>query len=107
MMLSLKVDKISAVPCDVDYHGKKTIPVPTLDIDLVWHTHQSSTYFYFLWCLDKSKDKNVIDHDENVKDTVLDGLLIPIRFMVKIMAGLILFVSAGIVFVLDSISNQN
>lgn len=48
--------------------GTTSTLVPTLDIDLVWHTHQLSPYFYFLWCLDNSKDNMVVDHDDKVEE---------------------------------------
>ncbi|RLV88125.1 hypothetical protein JA9_002680 [Meyerozyma sp. JA9] len=49
------------------------VVVPTLDIDLVWHTHQLSTYFYFQWCLTKSKWRMVFDHDDKVDEGQLDS----------------------------------
>ncbi|RLV88126.1 hypothetical protein JA9_002681 [Meyerozyma sp. JA9] len=52
--------------------GTTSTLVPTLDIDLVWHTHQLSSYFYFSWCLDNSKDNMVIDHDDKVEESNLN-----------------------------------
>lgn len=44
--------------------------VPTLDIDLVWHTHQLSQFFYFNHFDSKS---GVIDHEDKVEAVVLDS----------------------------------
>lgn len=48
------------------------ILVPTLDIDLVWHTHQLLMYFYFEDCMHTSSGF-VIDHDDKVESGRLDG----------------------------------
>lgn len=45
--------------------------VPTLDIDLIWHTHQLSTYYYFKDC-HSSLRGDVIDH-EQVERCLLDN----------------------------------
>ena len=41
--------------------------VPTLDIDLVWHTHQLTMYGYFRDCRG-SPVHTVIDHDDKVDE---------------------------------------
>ncbi|CAK7903390.1 hypothetical protein CAAN1_07S07206 [[Candida] anglica] len=44
--------------------------VPTLDIDLFWHTHQLSVYYYFKGCK-QSVAMCVIDHDDKIDETRL------------------------------------
>ena len=43
------------------------ILVPTLDIDLLWHTHQLSMYGYFRDCR-TSPCHYVIDHDDKIDE---------------------------------------
>ena len=45
--------------------------VPTLDIDLMWHTHQLWNYGYFKDCLE-SPCHTGIDHDDTVDENKLD-----------------------------------
>ncbi|KAK6454495.1 uncharacterized protein RJT20DRAFT_146576 [Scheffersomyces xylosifermentans] len=45
--------------------------VPTLDIDLIWHTHQLSLHNYFMDCMN-SKVGYVVDHDDKVETIKLD-----------------------------------
>jgi len=45
--------------------------VPTLDIDLIWHTHQLSLCYYFEECM-SSPLNCVIDHDDKVEEGRLD-----------------------------------
>ena len=45
--------------------------VPTLDIDLAWHTHQLTMYGYFRDCRG-SPVHTVIDHDDKVDEGRLD-----------------------------------
>ncbi|ODV81144.1 uncharacterized protein CANTADRAFT_48284 [Suhomyces tanzawaensis NRRL Y-17324] len=52
------------------YDDKKMM-VPTLDIDLIWHTHQLSMFYYFGDCR-KSRKGFVIDHDDKVEESRLD-----------------------------------
>lgn len=44
--------------------------VPTLDVDLAWHTHQLAPAVYFKYSVAKTKD-TFIDHDDKVAETVL------------------------------------
>jgi hypothetical protein len=53
--------------------GGKVMLVPTLDIDLVWHTHQLNPQRYSDWCNDTVK--RFIDHDDNVPKGKLDKQL--------------------------------
>ncbi|KAK6459413.1 uncharacterized protein RJT20DRAFT_15825 [Scheffersomyces xylosifermentans] len=48
----------------------KHMLVPTLDIDLIWHTHQLGVQYYFTDCM-KSENGSVIDHDDKVDNTRL------------------------------------
>ncbi|KAI1431765.1 hypothetical protein GGR50DRAFT_677727 [Xylaria sp. CBS 124048] len=45
------------------------IAVPTLDIDLAWHTHQLSPASYYVWMC--SETKKFIDHDDKIEETRL------------------------------------
>lgn len=45
--------------------------VPTLDIDLFWHTHQLSFYYYFKSC--QAIGRSFIDHNDKVDQTHLDN----------------------------------
>ncbi|KAL6449614.1 GRDP1 Glycine-rich domain-containing protein 1 [Candida maltosa Xu316] len=49
----------------------KQILVPTLDIDLLWHTHQLTMYGYFRDCR-SSAIHSVIDHDDKIDEGRLD-----------------------------------
>ena len=49
----------------------KRMLVPTLDIDLMWHTHQLWNYGYFKDCLE-SPCHTRIDHDDTVDENKLD-----------------------------------
>lgn len=44
--------------------------VPTLDVDLAWHTHQLSPYQYFTYSILHAKDR-FINHDDKVLETKL------------------------------------
>ncbi|KAL6452182.1 GRDP2 Glycine-rich domain-containing protein 2 [Candida maltosa Xu316] len=50
----------------------KEMLVPTLDIDLVWHTHQLMMYGYFRDCKQSPAHK-FIDHNDKVDDEALDN----------------------------------
>jgi hypothetical protein len=53
--------------------GKHIPLVPTLDIDLAWHTHQLFPHAYHDWCLQHIGRK--INHDDTFgKGTIRDGL---------------------------------
>jgi hypothetical protein len=43
--------------------------VPTLDVDLAWHTHQLSPSRYYKHCLDNTR--RFIDHDDKVDQDML------------------------------------
>ena len=46
------------------------IAVPTLDVDLAWHTHQLSPYSYMKYTIDTTG--RFIDHDDKVAETALN-----------------------------------
>jgi Glycine-rich domain-containing protein-like len=48
--------------------GKRTL-VPTMDIDLAWHTHQLYASAYREWCLEMLG--RVINHDDSVTDVAM------------------------------------
>lgn len=54
--------------------GEKNRPlVPTLDLDLCWHTHQLHTVEYRNWCMDHLKQ--YINHDDTIdKGNLKEGL---------------------------------
>ncbi|OTA68463.1 hypothetical protein K449DRAFT_461315 [Hypoxylon sp. EC38] len=47
----------------------KQIVVPTLDVDLAWHTHQLSPAIYTQWTV--SKTHQLIDHDDKIDESKL------------------------------------
>jgi hypothetical protein len=50
--------------------GRMTPLVPTLDIDLIWHTHQLSPVEYSRWCMHHiGRD---INHDDTIEENSLD-----------------------------------
>ena len=44
--------------------------VPTLDVDLAWHTHQLSPYNYMMYTV--TTTKQFVDHDDKVAETTLN-----------------------------------
>ena len=50
----------------------KRMLVPTLDIDLMWHTHQLWMYGYFHDCLN-SPCHSAIDHNDKIEEAKLDN----------------------------------
>ncbi|KAI7318221.1 hypothetical protein KC315_g10135 [Hortaea werneckii] len=48
----------------------QNMAVPTLDVDLAWHTHQLSPSGYFTYTVQHCKQ--FIDHDDKVAETTLD-----------------------------------
>lgn len=52
--------------------GLKRVAVPTLDVDLAWHTHQLSPSKYFAYSLAKTKpEQRFIDHDDKIDEHTL------------------------------------
>ena len=49
---------------------KRNMAVPTLDVDLAWHTHQLSPYSYMTYTVKTTKQ--FIDHDDKVAETKLN-----------------------------------
>lgn len=56
------------------------VAVPTLDVDLAWHTHQLSPRSYYDYTVEKTtknndsvtgKDGRFIDHDDKINETKL------------------------------------
>lgn len=45
------------------------IAVPTLDVDLAWHTHQLSPSVYAAWT--SGKTRQLIDHDDKIDESKL------------------------------------
>lgn len=45
--------------------------VPTLDVDLAWHTHQLSPATYYDYTV--AKTGSFIDHDDKIEETVLSA----------------------------------
>ncbi|KAJ8127435.1 hypothetical protein O1611_g6200 [Lasiodiplodia mahajangana] len=54
---------------DIMGKARNQIAVPTLDIDLAWHTHQLSPASYYKLTL--SKTKRFIDHDDKIDENKL------------------------------------
>ncbi|KAI0895461.1 hypothetical protein F4806DRAFT_487553 [Annulohypoxylon nitens] len=52
----------------MSYHPRQIV-VPTLDVDLAWHTHQLSPYIYTQWMLGKTH--HLIDHDDKIDEDKL------------------------------------
>jgi hypothetical protein len=51
--------------------AKKVALVPTLDIDLCWHTHQIFATSYRVWCVEHLGE--AINHDDTVGKESLDS----------------------------------
>jgi len=49
------------------------IMVPTLDLDLFWHTHQLTPARYYYFCLQPSAAGRFIDHNDKLPTGVLDN----------------------------------
>ena len=49
---------------------KNNMAVPTLDVDLAWHTHQLTPYNYMLYTVNTTGQ--FIDHDDKVAETALN-----------------------------------
>lgn len=60
--LITKYDRFMALMCD---NPRKTC-VPTLDVDLAWHTHQLSTSAYYRFTVKRAK--KFIDHDDKIDE---------------------------------------
>lgn len=50
--------------------AQNNMAVPTLDVDLAWHTHQLSPYSYLVYSVNKTRQ--FIDHDDKVAETKLN-----------------------------------
>ncbi|KAF3764157.1 hypothetical protein M406DRAFT_226915, partial [Cryphonectria parasitica EP155] len=51
-------------------HPNKTC-VPTLDIDLAWHTHQLAPYAYYRYTITSTVDHKFVDHDDKMAEDKL------------------------------------
>lgn len=63
---------------DIMMEHPRNLAVPTLDVDLAWHTHQLTPSRYYHFCLFKTGQKTgrsyFIDHDDKVdENTLSDG----------------------------------
>eukprot|EP01084_Bolivina_argentea_P006764 12800_1 len=47
------------------------VMVPTLDLDLIWHSHQLNPIGYYTFCTTRSPHKRLVTHDDNLGDDVL------------------------------------
>lgn len=50
--------------------SSKAMMVPTMDIDLAWHTHQTKQTSYISYCL--QVNRSIIDHDDTIVTRVLN-----------------------------------
>ncbi|KAF2137561.1 uncharacterized protein K452DRAFT_257279, partial [Aplosporella prunicola CBS 121167] len=50
----------------------RKLAVPTLDVDLAWHTHQTSPQRYYTYST-RVAHGNFIDHDDKIEETDLDA----------------------------------
>lgn len=57
-----------------DNYGERML-VPTLDIDLIWHTHLLSPVYYIQYSLAATRQNLVIGHDDNVDEETLAASL--------------------------------
>jgi len=46
--------------------------VPTLNVDLIWHSHQLDPVGYQSFCVWNSPDHKMMGHDDNVEESVLE-----------------------------------
>lgn len=49
----------------------RKMAVPTLDVDLAWHTHQLSARAYYVFCIERMG--RLIDHDDKIDETRLNN----------------------------------
>ena len=54
---------------DIMRANPSQVAVPTLDVDLAWHTHQLSPSAYYRYTVDKIK--RFVDHDDKIDDNTL------------------------------------
>jgi hypothetical protein len=77
---NIQMDKVQLQQARIRYErwfsllsNQNHMLVPTLDIDLVWHTHQLFPSDYLNWCFRQAN--RFIDHDDNVETSKLDSSL--------------------------------
>ena len=62
------IQKYTRFMAIIAFHPERTA-VPTLDVDLAWHTHQLSPPFYYAYTVIKTS--RFIDHDDKIEETAL------------------------------------
>lgn len=67
----LKYSRFITLIANQTRSNKKYVCVPTLDVDLAWHTHQLSPKQYYTYSIDKTN--TFIDHDDKISDIILDS----------------------------------
>ena len=53
------------------YKQQDLIFVPTVDIDLIWHSHQLDPVGYQSFCIQKSPNRRLVSHDDNISSSTL------------------------------------
>lgn len=53
---------------DIIINNPDHVVVPTLDVDLAWHTHQLSPTRYYAFSTQKTKNNVLVDHDDKVDE---------------------------------------
>ncbi|KAK5135942.1 hypothetical protein LTR08_004400 [Meristemomyces frigidus] len=64
--LIVKYERFVGIMASSETH----MAVPTLDVDLAWHTHQLSPYNYMIYTIKMTKQ--FVDHDDKVAETTLN-----------------------------------
>ena len=59
---------------DIMKSHPRNIAVPTLDVDLAWHTHQLNPQAYYVYC--DRLTRSLIDHDDKIEETKLSDQFI-------------------------------
>lgn len=69
--LSTTVDRLIRkymIFLEIMFKNRDNMAVPTLDVDLAWHTHQMTTFRYYVYTTSRTTPKTFINHDDKVAE---------------------------------------